>query len=523
VSDSSITFLILGVVVALFVSNRVPVAMIAIGTALSLWATGVLELDEALAGFGEPTVLFIASLFVVSEALDATGVTAWVGQVLIDRAGHDRSRILVAIMVVCALLTALITPNASVAALVPVVVLIAVRVGQPTSQLLIPLAYSAHAGALLALTGSPVSVIISDTAARAGVGRFGFFEFAITGVPLWVGTVAIVLALGPRLLPRRSPASTPPDLAQLDATLRRDYRVDGETGTRLFSRRYGASEVVVPPRSALIGQPAYPGMVTESGELVVIAVTRSGKRLDTPDTTLEAGDVLLVRGTWQALSRQIDADESVRVVDPPDVVRRHAVPLGIGSTETIAVLAGMILLLATNLVPPAVAGLGAASVLVLLRVLTIEHAFAAINWTTVVLVAGMLPLSTAMSTSGAAESVANGIVDLVGQAGPIPLLVALFVLSAALGQLISNMATALVVLPIALSAAAELDVSVEALLMSLNVVFAAAVLTPVATPANLMVMEPGGYRFGDYWKLGLVVLAWYFVVSVFVVPLVWPL
>jgi di/tricarboxylate transporter len=516
-------FLVLGGVVALFVSNRVPVAIIAIGTSLSLWATGLLELQEATAGFGDPTVLFIASLFIVSEALDATGVTAWVGQLLIDRAGRQRSRILVAIMATCALLTALITPNASVAALVPVVVMIAVRVGQPTSQLLIPLAFAAHAGAQLALTGSPVSVIVSDSAAEAGVGQFGFFEFALAGVPLLIGTVAVVLTLAPRLLPHRNPASMPRDLTQLDDTLRRHYRVDGEDGARLFSHRYGASEVLVPPRSRLIGQHAYPGMVTESGELVVIAVARGDERLDGPDTTLAAGDTLLVRGTWQALSRQIGADEGVRVVDPPDLVRRQAVPLGIGAKEAVAVLAVMVVLLATDLVPPAVAGLGAACVLVLLGVLTVERAFAAISWTTVVMVAGMIPLSTAMRTSGAAESLADGIVDLVGDAGPTPLLIALFALSAVLGQLISNTATALIVIPIAVSAATELDVSVAPVLMSLNVAFHAALLTPVATPANLMVMEPGGYRFGDYWKLGLVVMAWYFVVSVLVVPLIWPL
>jgi di/tricarboxylate transporter len=523
VSDSTITFIVLGAVVVLFVSNRIPVAVIAILTALSLWATGVVDLEEATAGFGDPAVLLIASLFVVSEALDATGVTAWVGQVLVDRAGRDRARILLAVMVVCALITALITPNASVAALVPVVVIIAVRVGQPTSQLLVPLAFAAHAGALLALTGSPVSVIISDTADEAGVGRFGFFEFALTGIPLLIGTLVIVIALGPRLLPHRTPASTPRDLGELDVTLRRHYRIDGEDGARLFSRRYGASEVVVTPRSSLIGQRGYPGLVTESGELTVVAVMRGDARLDGPDTTLAAGDTLLVRGTWQALSRQIEADDGVLVVDEPDVVRRQAVPLGIGAKEAIVVLATMVVLMAADLVPPAVAGLGAAGVLVLLRVVTVDQAFSAINWTTVVLVAGMLPLSTAMRTSGAAESMANGLVELVGDAGPIPLLIALFVLSAALGQLISNMATALVVIPIALSAAAELDVAIEPVLMSLNVVFAAALLTPVATPANLMVMEPGGYRFSDYWRLGLAVMGWYFVVSVFLVPLIWPL
>jgi di/tricarboxylate transporter len=135
----------------------------------------------------------------------------------------------------------------------------------------------------------------------------------------------------------------------------------------------------------------------------------------------------------------------------------------------------------------------------------------------------MIPLSTAMRTTGAAESLADRLIYIVGDSGPYPLLIILFLLTASLGQLISNMATALVVIPIALAAAAELGVPASPVLMSLNVATSAALLTPVATPANLMVMEPGGYRFGDYWKLGTAVLAWYFVVAVLLVPLFWSL
>ena len=98
------------------------------GSSLSLWATGVLDLDEALGGFGDPTVIYIAALFVVSEALDATGVTAWVGQQLVERAGNAPIAVVGLVMVVCALVTALISVNGAVAALVPVVVVIAIRV-----------------------------------------------------------------------------------------------------------------------------------------------------------------------------------------------------------------------------------------------------------------------------------------------------------------------------------------------------------------------------------------------------------
>ena len=178
-ADSTIVFVILGAVVVLFVSNRVPVEIVAVGTALALWATGVLDINEALAGFGDPTVVYIAALFIVSEALDATGVTAWAGQQLVARAGSSRTRLLVLTMLLCAGLTALISVNGAVAALIPVVVVTAVRLHESPSRLLMPMAFAAHAGSMLALTGSPVNVIVSNAAKDAGGDYFGFFEFTL--------------------------------------------------------------------------------------------------------------------------------------------------------------------------------------------------------------------------------------------------------------------------------------------------------------------------------------------------------
>ena len=128
-----------------------------------------------------------------------------------------------------------------------------------------------------------------------------------------------------------------------------------------------------------------------------------------------------------------------------------------------------------------------------------------------------------MVETGAAGQLADRLVDVVGDAGPHALLLGLFLLTAVLGQLISNMATALIVIPIALSAAADMDVSAKPVLMAVAVSAAAAFLTPVATPANLMVLGPGGYRFGDYWKLGLPLLVLFGVVAVLLVPVIWSL
>jgi di/tricarboxylate transporter len=172
-------------------------------------------------------------------------------------------------------------------------------------------------------------------------------------------------------------------------------------------------------------------------------------------------------------------------------------------------------------VPPAIAGLLAASALVLTKVMTIDQSYRAIDWTTVILVGAMMPLSTAMEQTGAAKMLAELLVQVVGEAGPYALLAGLFVLTAVLGQLISNTATALIVIPISVAAALSIGVSPRPVLMSVAVAASASFLTPIATPTNLMVMSPGGYAFGDYWKFGLPMMIWFAIIAIFYVPLIW--
>src|SRR3954463_15396379 len=213
-SDITITFAIVIGIVVLFIWDGIPVVLVALGTALALYFTGVTTLQESLGGLGDPAVIFIASLFVVSAGLDATGVTAWAGQNLIARAGESRSRLLVLMMSLVAVLTALISVNGAVAALLPVVVVMAVRLKRAPSQLLMPLVFAAHAGSLLALTGTPVNVLVAEGAHEAGLGVFGFFEFTIIGIPLLAGTIAIIVLVGHKLLPERGGPSMPADFSR---------------------------------------------------------------------------------------------------------------------------------------------------------------------------------------------------------------------------------------------------------------------------------------------------------------------
>ena len=520
-----VTFLILGLAVAAFISGRIPVAITAVGVALALWATGILTLQQSLAGFSDPTVLFIASLFVVSEGLDATGVTARLGRVVVATAGASRTRVLLLVMLLVAGLTALISVNGAVAALLPMAVVVAVRIGLPPSQLLLPLAFAAHAGSMLTLTGTPVNVIISEFAAESAGGPFGFFEFALVGVPLVIGTLLITMAFGERMLPARSAATVPRDLSDQACVMLADYSVlaaaDGGGRAVTIDAENGVAEVLVPPRSELVGMRVFPGMVAPSGKLVILAVSRNGRELTAPEVDLAVGDVLLLQGTWDDLEENTAGDD-VRVVDAPAAVRGQAAPIGARGITAIVVLAVMIVLLATGVVPAVVAGLLAAGAMILTRVVSLGRAYRAISWTTVILVAGMIPMSTAFTTTGAAEIVGTALVDAAGPGGPLLVLLAICLLVVLLGQLISNMATALIIAPIAISAAAELGVSARPFLMALTVVAAAAFLTPIATPVNLMVMGPGGYRFGDYARFGWPLTLLFLAVGVLLVPLIWP-
>src|SRR5699024_11812792 len=141
-------------------------------------------------------------------------VTAWAGQQLTRRVGEKRIAVVAAMMLLCAALTALISVNGAVAALIPVAVVLAARLGQPPAQILMPLAFAAHAGSMLTLLGTPINLMVAELAEDAGARPIGFFEFALVGLPLLAGTIAIVVLWGPRQLHTRVPEEDPPVLSR---------------------------------------------------------------------------------------------------------------------------------------------------------------------------------------------------------------------------------------------------------------------------------------------------------------------
>jgi len=596
-----ITLAVIGAAMVLFVWNPIPAAMVAVCASLALYFAGILTAPEVLAGLGDPVVILIAALLAIGTGLEVAGVGAWAGQVLMRRTGENEMWRLVAIMIVAAIFSGLIGMNGAVAAMLPVVIVVAVRSGVAPSHLMIPLAFACLTGSKLTLLGTPVNVIAATQAEEAGVGYIAFFEWAVLGVPLLAGTIVITILFGRALLPERKSQSIPSDFSAHAHTLVEQYRLeDGlqylrvretspligksrgeidladypdlnlvslldsataaplqrpqiaegdlvvvrgdaqaagrlavdmhlavresqETGPIadvLLSRTSGLAEVVIPSRSKMIGQTVFPGMTTEDGELMVLAVLRGNDEMPQEGIVLNAGDHLLLQGTWKALDRYL-ADPKVLVVDSPEVVQKQAVALGPGAERAIAILLLLILLLAFNIVPAAIAAVICAALMVITRVLTLNQFYRGIDWNTCLLIGAMIPPATAMANTGAAALIGDYIVNALGAAGPIAVLAGLFIASATISQFISNTSSALVMMPIGLATASELGVSALPMMLGVAMGASASFLTPFANGVSLMVYGPGGYKFGDFWKLGLIVMAWMLIVTVVVVPLYW--
>lgn len=596
------TLVIIAAAMVLFAWNPIPAAVVALCASLALYFTGILTMQETLAGLGDPVVILIAALLAIGAGLETAGVGAWAGQLLIRHTGENEMWRMVAIMVVAAVFSGLIGMNGAVAAMLPVIVVVAVRTGVAPSRLMIPLAFACLTGSKLTLLGSPVNVIAATQADEAGVGHIGFLEWSVLGIPLLAGTIVIVLFFGRWLLPERRSLSIPADFSAHAQTLIEQYRLedglhhfrirstspyvgksradvdlkdyadlnlvallegdgasplkrtqigegdlvlvrgDAETAGRfaldmhlglredekagpianvLLGRASGLAEVVIPLRSKMIGQSVFPGMTTEDGNLMILAIQRGGIELSQEPVALHAGDHLLLQGTWKALDQYL-ADPKVLVVDSPEVVQKQAVALGQGAPAAIGILALLFILLAFEIVPPPIAAVICATLMVITRVLTLPQLYRGIDWNTCILIGAMIPPATAMTKTGAAALIGDYVVTALGSAGPQVVLMGIFVVSAVITQFISNTSSALVMMPIGLATASELGVSALPMMLGVAMGASASFLTPFANGVSLMVYGPGGYRFGDFWKLGLIVMVWGLIVTVVIIPLYWP-
>ena len=295
---------------------------------------------------------------------------------------------------------------------------------------------------------------------------------------------------------------------------------DRPTHTARAADEIAGIEAVVGPRSILIGQTAKRMTLHEHFNINLLAVSRSGQHFTERlrDIVLQAGDVLVLKGDLTRLPgtlRELGclplAERAIRLGN----VRQGLVP--------VAVLGGAMALTAVGALPVASAFLTAAVLMVLLGALSLREAYAAIDPPILVMLGALIPVSEAIRTTGGADLIARGLSDLAGTLPPYGALALVMLAAMAVTPFLNNAATVLVMAPVAVSFAQQLGYRPDAFLMAVAVGAACDFLTPIGHQCNTLVMGPGGYRFGDYWRLGLPLSILVLVLGVPLILLVWPL
>jgi len=282
----------------------------------------------------------------------------------------------------------------------------------------------------------------------------------------------------------------------------------------------GVIEGVVTADSAMIGETSGTLALRERFQLNLLAISRYGKRITQRLRSLrfQAGDVVVLQGRFDVLP---EALKSLGVL--PLAERELGLGRGRRRWIPVAILAVTVLLVVLKLLPIAVAFFGAALALILTKALTLRESYESIEWPILILLGALIPVSEAVQTTGATDLVA-GWLSVVADAVPPTGAVALIVISAmAVTPFLNNAATVLMMAPIAASLAAKLGLNPDPFLMAVAVGAACDFLTPFGHQCNTLVMGPGGYRFSDYWKLGLPLSILVVVAGVPAIALVWPL
>ena len=286
------------------------------------------------------------------------------------------------------------------------------------------------------------------------------------------------------------------------------------------SPRVGLTEVVLSPHTRLAGHTLREMSFRERYGLTALALWRKGRarRSRLADVPIEPGDALVVYGPRAKLA--------VLGAQPDFIVLREEAqeaPRRERATMAMLIMAVVLLPVLFGLLPIAIAAVGGAALMVLTGCLKMDEAYGYIEWKAVFLIAGMLPLGIAMESSGAAGWIAGGVMAVLEPIGWVAVISGLFLITNLATQIMPNPAVAVLMAPIALSAASSLKMSPYALMMTVAVAASAAVMSPVGHPANVLVMGPGGYRFADYLRVGLPLTILLLIVVLIFLPLAWPL
>ncbi len=289
------------------------------------------------------------------------------------------------------------------------------------------------------------------------------------------------------------------------------------------SRNVGMAEVSLIPESDLLGKSLREMSFRTCYGLNVVGIRRDGEPLlgKLVDEPLQLGDILLVIGDWKLISVLKTKMRDFIVLNLPVEIEEVA-PATSQAPHALFSLVLMVAMMLTDEVPNVIAALIACLLMGKFRCIDMESAYRSIHWPSIILIVGMMPFALALQKTGGIDLIVRGLMDIAGDMGPRVMLLCLFVLCAIIGLFISNTATAVLMAPIAIAAAREMAVSPMPFAMIIGVAASAAFMTPVSSPVNTLVLGPGGYKFSDFVRLGVPFTLLVMVISVLVIPWLFP-
>jgi len=582
--DTQIVLTLGVLVVALiaFVAEWLPVDITAIIVAIVLMLLGLVSPDEGIAGFGNSATITVMAMFILSAGITRTGAIRVARDLLVKWGGKNPSQQIFVMGAIVGPITAFINNTAVDAIFLPIIEDWCKKQKVSVSKLLIPLSYATVLGGMITLIGTSTNILASGVSKKLGYGEFSLFQFTTLGIVTFIIGLLYLTFVAPKLLPDRKPVA--------NSSLSEEY------GLKDY-----VSEVVISPRSSLIGQTLNESEIQRKFDIDVLEIIHNENHFPQPlgDKELSAGDILLVRGTREDLlkirdergieiladvqfsqklggedsieSEMISGEENIaeililsnsRLIGSTlkdlrfrqrynatviairrgeELVRERLgkVPLrfgdlllvqgpkqsilGLQTTRellvleqqdvdsvqqnkagiAVAIVLGVIIVAALDLFPILVTALVGVVLMIITGCLKPGEIYGAVRWDIIFLLAGLIPLGTAMENSGTNEWLANNLVSLGGQFSGYWILTFFYLITSFLTEILSNNAAVVLMIPIAVQVAKTLSLNPYALMFAVTFAASNSYLTPIGYQTNTMVYGPGGYKFLDFTRVGL--------------------
>ena len=586
-----VSLVLLGVFVA-FMRDWASPDIIAMSGLLIVVVTGILGPNDMLMVFSNPAPITIGSMFVLSAALEKTGVIDQLGQVFIKLAGQSEIRALIVLMIMAAGLSAFVNNTPVVVIFLPLVIGLARTTDLKASRLLIPLSFAGMLGGTCTLIGSSTNLLIDGMTQQFGLAPFGLFEFSKLGVLYALAGILYLLLVGRHLLPKRETLSSILDLnetreyllaavvdedsvligkkiTETPLTKMKEVRIievqrkgerlmrgldeleltesdrlllkvhsshiqslkemkgidfpaseEGDLGlVNLELREARILEGIIGPYSSMIGKSISQMNFRQKYGAIILAVHRQGQNLQTnfKELKLAFGDTLLVEGPLDGINRLREDKDFISLTAPKQrKFRESRAPIAIATLALVVVLA------AFKVMPIAALALLAAVFVVLSGCLSPEDAYEAIDWKILFLIFGMLAIGFAVEKTGGADLIAEGVINVVGDLHPIVIISIIYLMTVIITELISNNATAVLLTPLVVQMANQMDLDARPLVVAVMFGASACFATPIGYQTNTYVYGAGGYKFSDFPKVGLLLNVILWIVATMAIPWLFP-